>query len=113
MTTMASSWIDGTAVVTGGDSHRVVDPATGNVIAEFALAAPTDVDNAVVAARAALPGWATATPVDRSTVLAKLAQLAAQHADELVAQEVSHTGKPVRLAAEFDVPGSIDNIEFF
>ena len=31
----------------------------------------------------------------------------------LVAEEVSQTGKPVRLATEFDVPGSIDNIDFF
>ena len=64
-------------------------------------------------ARAALPGWATATPAERSAVLAKLAHLAGEHADDLVAEEVSQTGKPVRLAAEFDVPGSIDNIDFF
>ena len=37
----------------------------------------------------------------------------AEHADELVAEEVGQTGKPVRLATEFDVPGSIDNIDFF
>ena len=30
-----------------------------------------------------------------------------------MAEEVSQTGKPVRLATEFDVPGSIDNIDFF
>ena len=30
-----------------------------------------------------------------------------------MAEEVSQTGKPVRLATEFDVPGSIDNIAFF
>ena len=36
-----------------------------------------------------------------------------EHADELVAEEVSQTGKPVRLATEFDVPGSVDNIDFF
>jgi betaine-aldehyde dehydrogenase len=46
-------------------------------------------------------------------VLARLAGLTAEHAEELVAEEVSQTGKPVRLASEFDVPGSIDNIEFF
>ena len=99
--------------MTGGGLHQVINPATGEVVAEYALAVPADVDAAVAAARAALPGWATATPVDRSAVLAKLAQLAAEHADELVAEEVSQTGKPVRLAAEFDVPGSIDNIDFF
>ncbi|SUB58005.1 betaine-aldehyde dehydrogenase [Mycolicibacterium smegmatis] len=30
-----------------------------------------------------------------------------------MAEEVSQTGKPVRLATEFDVPGSVDNIDFF
>jgi betaine-aldehyde dehydrogenase len=100
-------------VVTGGGLHEVINPATGEVVTDFALAVPADVDAAVAAARAALPGWATAAPVDRSAVLAKLAELTAQHADDLVAEEVSQTGKPVRLATEFDVPGSVDNIEFF
>ncbi len=110
---VAGSWIDGAAVVTGGARHQVINPATGDVVAELALATPTDVDAAVAAARTALPGWAGATPADRSAVLAKLAALTAEHADELVAEEVSQTGKPARLAREFDVPGSIDNIDFF
>lgn len=110
---MAGSWIDGAPRVTGGGLHRVVNPATGGAVAEFALALPGDVDMAVAAARAALTGWATAPPGQRSAVLGRLAGLAAAHADDLVAQEVSQTGKPVRLASEFDVPGSIDNIEFF
>jgi betaine-aldehyde dehydrogenase len=109
----ASSWIDGAGVITSGELHQVIDPATGNVVAEHALATPADVDAAVAAARKALPGWATATPADRSAVLATLAKLAHQYADDLVAEEVSQTGKPVRLASEFDVPGSIDNIDFF
>jgi betaine-aldehyde dehydrogenase len=100
-------------VVAGGRLHQVVNPADGSVVAELALAVPADVDVAVAAARSALAGWATVTPVERSTVLAKLAELVAAHADELVAEEVSQTGKPVRLASEFDVPGSIDNIAFF
>ena len=112
-TSVAGSWIDGAPVVTGGGLHHVINPATGEVVADYALAAPADVDAAVGAARAAFPGWATATPAERSAVLAKLAHLAGQHADDLVAEEVSQTGKPVRLAAEFDVPGSIDNIDFF
>lgn len=70
-------------------------------------------DNAVDAARKAFPAWSTATPAERSAVLAKLAKLADEHADQLIAEEVSQTGKPVRLATEFDVPGSVDNIDFF
>jgi len=87
--------------------------ANGDVVAEYALATTADVDSAVAAARKALPGWAAATPADRSAVLAKLAKLAGEHADDLVTEEVSQTGKPVRLATEFDVPGSVDNIDFF
>ncbi len=46
-------------------------------------------------------------------MLSKLAELLEAHTAEVVAEEVSQTGKPVRLATEFDVPGSIDNIAFF
>ena len=110
---IASSWIDGAAVVTGGGRHQVINPADGSVVAEFALAQPADVDIAVASARAALPGWAGATPGARSAVLATLAELVEAHAEQIIAEEVSQTGKPVRLATEFDVPGSIDNIAFF
>jgi betaine-aldehyde dehydrogenase len=112
-TSVASSWIDGAPVVTGGNAYQVINPATGEPVADFSLAAQVDVDTAVASARSALPGWASATPAERSAVLAKLAKLADEHADGLVAEEVSQTGKPVRLAAEFDVPGSVDNIDFF
>lgn len=107
------SWIDGSAVVTGGAAHRVVNPADGSTVAEMALGTPGDVDVAVASARSALRHWAAATPVERSTVLARLAELAEADAETLIAEEVAQTGKPVRLATEFDVPGSIDNIAFF
>ena len=110
---IASSWIDGAPVITGGSRHQVINPANGSVVAELALATPGDVDVAVAAARAALPGWSGATPAVRSAVLFKLAELLEAHAEEIIAEEVSQTGKPVRLATEFDVPGSVDNIAFF
>ena len=100
-------------MVTGGSLHQVVNPADGSAVAELALATPADVDVAVASARAALRGWSRATPAERSSVLARLAELVEAHAQEIVAEEVSQTGKPVRLAREFDVPGSIDNIAFF
>ena len=108
-----SSWIDGVPVTTAGAAHQVINPATGAVVAELSLATPADVDLAVASARAALSGWSAATPSERSAVLFKLAELVQEHAEQIVAEEVSQTGKPVRLATEFDVPGSIDNIAFF
>ncbi|CQD05715.1 NAD-dependent aldehyde dehydrogenase [Mycolicibacterium conceptionense] len=110
---VTSSWINGAPVTTAGATHQIVDPATGRPVADYALATPADVDNAVEAARQAFPAWSKATPAERSAVLAKLAKLADEHADQLIAEEVSQTGKPVRLATEFDVPGSVDNIDFF
>ncbi|MFV1362920.1 gamma-aminobutyraldehyde dehydrogenase [Mycolicibacterium elephantis] len=110
---VTASWIAGASVADGAETHHIIDPATGRAVAECALASPADVDAAVAAARAALPEWAGATPAERSAVLATLARLAGEHAEQLVAEEVRQTGKPVRLAAEFDVPGSVDNIDFF
>ena len=110
---ISSSWIDGAPVTTGGARHQVINPADGSVVAELALAQPADVDAAVAAARGALPGWSGATPAERSAVLFKLAELLEAHAEVVIAEEVSQTGKPVRLATEFDVPGSVDNIAFF
>jgi betaine-aldehyde dehydrogenase len=110
---LPGSWIGGAAVVTGGAVHRVVNPADGSTVAEMALGTDVDVDVAVASARSALRQWATATPAERSAVLAKLADLVEADAGLLIAEEVAQTGKPVRLATEFDVPGSIDNIAFF
>lgn len=110
---VTASWIAGASVADGAETHHIIDPATGRAVAECALASPADVDAAVAAARAALPEWAGATPAERSAVLATLARLAGEHAEQLVDEEVRQTGKPVRLAAEFDVPGSVDNIDFF
>lgn len=111
--TVASSWIDGAPALTGGGVHTVINPATGETVADMALAQPADVDAAVASARAALRDWSGAAPAERSAVLAKLAKLADEATDLFIAEEVAQCGKPVRLAREFDVPGSVDNIDFF
>lgn len=112
-TQIPGSWINGTVAQSSGAPFEVINPATGAVAATYALATPADVDAAVAAARAAQPGWAGATPVDRAGVLFKLAELMEAEADTFIAEEVAQCGKPVRLATEFDVPGSIDNVSFF
>jgi len=58
-TSVAGSWIDGAPVVTGGGLHQVINPATGEPVADYALATPADVDRAVASARKALSGWLT------------------------------------------------------
>ena len=65
------------------------------------------------AASAAFQEWSRATPVERSTVLLKAAQLLDERAEELAQLESRQAGKPIRLAREFDVPGTVDNTAFF
>ncbi|MFJ9845198.1 gamma-aminobutyraldehyde dehydrogenase [Kitasatospora sp. NPDC101155] len=97
----------------GGEPFQVVNPADGSVVEQVALATAADVDTAVAAAKAALPGWSSATPGARSEALTRLAAVLTDAARDLARVETAQTGKPVKLATEFDVPGTIDNTAFF
>ena len=50
-------YIDGKWTAVGAESFETKNPATGEVLAKVATASAEDVDAAVKAARAALPGW--------------------------------------------------------
>jgi betaine-aldehyde dehydrogenase len=109
-----SQFIDGRRCeALSGQTDVVRDPSTGEVVEEITLAGAEDVDRAVQAARAAFPAWSTATPVDRSTALTSFARLLEERAEEIAQLESRIAGKPIRLAREFDVPGTIDNVAFF
>jgi len=98
---------------TSGKDFDVVNPATGAVVATIALASATDVDAAVSAAAAALPGWSGATPAERSAALTRLAAVVEARAEVYAQAETAQTGKPIKLSREFDVPGAIDNVSFY
>ncbi|MFE9041398.1 gamma-aminobutyraldehyde dehydrogenase [Streptomyces sp. NPDC012421] len=98
---------------TSGRTHSVVDPATGESVYTYALASTADVDAAVAAAKAAFPGWAGATPGERSDALHRFAAVLAEQAEDFARVESLQCGKPIRLTTEFDVPGTVDNTAFF
>ena len=98
---------------TSAHTHDVVNPATGEVVATVDLASADDVDRAVAAARAAFATWASTAPGERSAILHRFAAILTERAEEFARVESSQTGKPLRLTRGFDVPGTIDNIEFF
>ncbi|MBY4574193.1 gamma-aminobutyraldehyde dehydrogenase [Gordonia paraffinivorans] len=112
-TSIPSGWIDGEPHHATGADHIVVNPATDEPVATVKLAGRADVDAAVAGARAAQLAWGRATPAERASALLALARAMAAESETLISEEVAHTGKAVRLATEFDVPGSIDNVEFF
>lgn len=98
---------------TSGRNHAIVDPATGERVLEYELAGPDDVDAAVTAARDAFPGWAGATPGERSDALYRFASVLAEQAEDFAQAESLQCGKPIKLTREFDVPGTVDNTAFF
>jgi betaine-aldehyde dehydrogenase len=109
-----SQFIDGKICdALSGRTGVVRDPSTGEVVSEITQAGAEDVDRAVQAARNAYAEWSRATPANRSAVLTTFARLLSDRAVEIAQLESRIAGKPIRLASEFDVPGTIDNVAFF
>jgi betaine-aldehyde dehydrogenase len=110
----ASQFIAGRlAEGTSGQTDDVVDPSNGEVVQTVTLAGAEDVDAAVAAAAAAYPEWAGATPGERSGLMAEFARLLGERSEDLARVESRQAGKPIKLATEFDVPGTVDNTAFF
>ncbi|MFB6268574.1 MAG: aldehyde dehydrogenase [Halobacterium sp.] len=82
----------------GGEYLETVDPATGDVVAEVAVADESDVDRAVRAASEAFPAWRDTDPVERGQTLYRVAELVREHADELAEIETRDQGKPLSQA---------------
>ncbi|QKW53095.1 aldehyde dehydrogenase family protein [Streptomyces buecherae] len=82
----------------GTDSIEVVNPADEQVIATVPAGTALDVDTAVRAARAALPGWAAIPPAERGTYLAALRDGLAARRDEIAETVVAELGSPVGFA---------------
>ena len=96
-----------------GQTEPVLNPATGEVIAQAPLSSGADVERAVAAARRAFPGWSTATPGERSLALLKLADAIEEHADELTELETDNAGKPIAAFRDDEIPFIVDNLRFF
>lgn len=79
-----------------GEALDAINPATGAVIGRFPRASATDVDTAVSAAGAAFPAWRAAPATERAACLLRLAELIAEHADELALLDVADNGSPIR-----------------
>ncbi|TMK27644.1 MAG: gamma-aminobutyraldehyde dehydrogenase [Actinobacteria bacterium] len=105
---VGGEWVD----AAGGKTMEVLNPATGETIAEVPRASAADVDRAVQAAKKALVEWLETTPGERAEMLLKLADAIDEHADELAEIESRNVGKPL-AAAKDEMPVCSDNIRFF
>src|SRR5216684_8424226 len=105
---VGGEWVD----AAGGETMEVLNPATGETIAEVPRSSADDVDRAVQAAKKALPEWLETTPGERAEMLLKLADALEQHADEIAELESQNVGKPLSYAKD-EIPVATDNIRFF
>jgi 1-pyrroline dehydrogenase len=112
-TGIRSNYIDGEwREAADGAVDEVIDPATGEVIAEVASSSASDVDRAVATAAGAFPGWAGTPPAERATALWRLADRMEEAAGELGAIESRNVGKPIAAVPE-EIGFVVDNLRFF
>jgi aldehyde dehydrogenase (NAD+) len=93
----------------GGGRIDVLDPATEKVIGQVPAGTARDVDAAVRAARAALPGWAATPPERRAAVLAAARDLMAERRLDIAATVTAELGAPPAFAAAVhtDMPTAV------
>jgi succinate-semialdehyde dehydrogenase/glutarate-semialdehyde dehydrogenase len=81
-----------------GDSRReqpVHDPATGDVIGQLPHARSEDLDRALAAAARAFESWKTSSPMERSRILRKVAELSRAQAETIGRHITLDQGKPL------------------
>ncbi|MEM7441909.1 MAG: aldehyde dehydrogenase family protein [Pseudomonadota bacterium] len=84
-------------------------PGHGVPVSRYALAGPSDVERAILAARKAFDTgpWPTMKASERAGVLTRTASLMADRADELARLDALESGKPISQA-QGEVAGAID-----
>jgi succinate-semialdehyde dehydrogenase / glutarate-semialdehyde dehydrogenase len=81
-----------------GRTFPVVNPATGETIADVPRLGAAETRRAIEAAAQALPAWRARTAKERARVLARLAGLMAEHEEQLARLMVLEQGKPLAEA---------------
>src|SRR6266542_1976166 len=97
-----------------GKTLYLPNPATGETFSEVAKADQADVDKAVAAARKAFDGkWSKMSARDRGRLIYKLSQLIERDAAQLAELETRDNGKPIKESTYIDLPGVVENFEYF
>ncbi|TMK97887.1 MAG: gamma-aminobutyraldehyde dehydrogenase [Actinobacteria bacterium] len=107
------NFIDGQLVDSDGEGEAILNPATGEELAQAASSTPEDVDQAVAAARRAFASWSQATPAERSHALLAMAERLEENGEELARLEALNAGKPLAAVASDEIPVMVDNLRFF
>jgi malonate-semialdehyde dehydrogenase (acetylating)/methylmalonate-semialdehyde dehydrogenase len=99
-------WVDSPS----SEWRDVVNPATGEILAQVPLADAAEVNCAVEAAAAAFPAWRRTPPEDRIQPLFKLKMLLEQHIDDIGRIITQENGKTF-TEAKAEMRRAIENVE--
>jgi aldehyde dehydrogenase (NAD+) len=97
-------FVDGRFRDGAGEAIKTVNPADEAPLAEVTEAGPSDVDDAVKAARRASAKWAALPGKDRGKYLFRIARAIQERARELAVLESLDNGKPIRESRDVDIP---------
>ncbi len=103
--------IAGSRVTDAERTQPVYNPATGEVQHELGIASAATVEQAIAAAKAALPAWRATSLTKRADVFFNLRQLLKQRTPDLSAIVTSEHGKVLSDAAG-EVARGLENVEF-
>ncbi|HEY4622149.1 MAG TPA: gamma-aminobutyraldehyde dehydrogenase [Gaiellaceae bacterium] len=105
---IGGEWVESSS----GETMEVLNPATGEAIAEVPRGSAEDVERAVDAAKRAWGEWQSKTPKDRMELLLGLADVIDENAEELARLESQNVGKPWWVAKD-EPPAMSDCLRFF
>lgn len=88
-----------------GNAYAHIYPANGQTTREINLAGPSEVDQAVRAARAAFPAWRALPGDKRRDLMLKMASVIEQHASELAALATLENGSPTMVTPYLALDG--------
>ncbi len=112
-TTNLALYIDGHwRSAEGRDTHKVVNPANGEILAELPLASDADLDEALAAAAAGFDQWRRVDVNMRAATLRKVAELIRQRAEEIAVLMTTEQGKPL-AEARTEVASCAAYFEYF
>ena len=97
-------FVDGEFRAGAGEAVKTINPANEEPLAEVGEAAPSDVDDAVRAARRAFSSWAGLPGRERAKYLYRIARAIQERSRELAVLESLDNGKPIRESRDVDVP---------
>ncbi|WP_340608187.1 aldehyde dehydrogenase family protein [Xenorhabdus bharatensis] len=106
---IGGEWVDSTSK----EMMKSHNPATGELLTEYAAGNAQDVELAVRAAKNALPAWRKTSAEKRQSLLLKIADLLEAEAERFITLEALDGGKTQSLCRNFDIPFAIDHFRYF